>query len=231
MTWVKLDDSLHEHEKIIGLSDRAFRLHITALCYSARNLTDGRITPRAVKVLSAILSWSTPRRFIHELVAAGIWEQDDDGYIIHDFLHFNPSAAQVQRDRKRARERMAERRSSECSTEHPSNALARGRTPSRPGGKSLAIPPRSLQDPASGKGAETNLDVPNAALVGRLVAACGGGKQAQTKIIRTLRAHRSSESDVAWAIESATGPNVREPLAVALAELKKRGVERKERAA
>ena len=41
MTWLRIDDAMVDHPKIIGLSDGAFRLHITALCYCARHLTDG----------------------------------------------------------------------------------------------------------------------------------------------------------------------------------------------
>ena len=43
MTWVKVDDALPEHPKVARLSDAAFRVHISALCYSARNLTDGKL--------------------------------------------------------------------------------------------------------------------------------------------------------------------------------------------
>lgn len=41
MSWVRLDDGFADHPKIAALDDRAFRIHIWALCYSARHLTDG----------------------------------------------------------------------------------------------------------------------------------------------------------------------------------------------
>ena len=43
MAWIKIDDSFPDHPKVIGLSDKAFRIHIEGLCYSGRFLTDGLI--------------------------------------------------------------------------------------------------------------------------------------------------------------------------------------------
>ena len=41
MAWLRIDDGFVEHPKVYDLSDRSFRLHVAAHCYSARNLTDG----------------------------------------------------------------------------------------------------------------------------------------------------------------------------------------------
>src|SRR5262245_56567510 len=47
VTYVKLDDSFGEDDRVLGLTDKAYRLHIAALCACSRNLTDGEIsTPR-----------------------------------------------------------------------------------------------------------------------------------------------------------------------------------------
>lgn len=100
MTWVRLDDGFTEHSKIHGLSDRAFRLHVTALCYCGRNLTDGHITARALKVLLA--ACSATKRHVLELVGTKVWEVEDDGHQIHDFNDLNPTAAEVrEKSRKR----------------------------------------------------------------------------------------------------------------------------------
>jgi len=79
MTWVKVDDRMPEHPKVIGLSDRAFRAHVEALCYCAGVLTDGRV-PAAV---AKSRRWS---RSAAELVTARLWEVDGDGWRIHDYL-------------------------------------------------------------------------------------------------------------------------------------------------
>lgn len=104
MTWVKLDDHFPEHEKVCELSDRAFRLHVTALCYCGRNLTDGVISPRSLKVINAVLGWSSPRRWVIELVAAGLWLDDGDSFSINDFTEFNPTADEVRELRRKRSE-------------------------------------------------------------------------------------------------------------------------------
>jgi hypothetical protein len=48
MTWVRLDDQFPDHPKVVNLSDRAFRLHVWGICYSARFLTDGLIQRDAI---------------------------------------------------------------------------------------------------------------------------------------------------------------------------------------
>ena len=95
MTWAKLDDLFPENEKVSGLNDGAFRLHIHALCYAARNLTDGRIPYSAKRGLGGTISR------ISELLDAGLWEVHEGGWVIHDYLEYNPSREQVQAQRQK----------------------------------------------------------------------------------------------------------------------------------
>ncbi len=53
MPWLKIDDGFAEHRKIVGLNDRAFRLHVVALVYCARNLTDGHLTATEARIVCA----------------------------------------------------------------------------------------------------------------------------------------------------------------------------------
>lgn len=137
MSWVKLDDHFPEHEKVNGLHDRAFRFHVAALCYCARNRTDGLITARSAGVVAAILNTQT-KRWIDELTAAGLWTADEgsDGWRINDYLDYNPSAEQIRADRDAARERMRSLRSS------------RERSGEQPGERSPARSPRSSVTPS-----------------------------------------------------------------------------------
>ncbi len=105
MTWVRLDDRFAEHPKVVGLSDAAFRLHVNALCYAARNLTDGHIPVGAIRALRG------QRRTVVALITAGCWEECDDGWAIHDYLGYNPSAEAVNNGRRAAKERMQRLRS------------------------------------------------------------------------------------------------------------------------
>lgn len=85
MTWVKVDDRMPEHPKVASLSDRAFRVHIEALCYCSGFLTDGEVTRTVVKQKR----W--PERAVGELVTAGLWEPSERGWVIHDYLSYQRS--------------------------------------------------------------------------------------------------------------------------------------------
>lgn len=99
MTWVKIDDAMPEHPKVVGLSDAAFRVHISAICYAARNETDGRVSAGAVRQFR----W---QRRVRELVEARLWDPTEDGFAIHDYLDYNPSREQVAAERKASRKRL-----------------------------------------------------------------------------------------------------------------------------
>lgn len=99
MPYQLLDDGFAEHPKIMDLSDRSFRLHVAALCYCNRNLTDGLLSQRGIAVLCALTSAS--KKHLIELVTAGVWDEyEPDGcFLIHDYLEHNPSKAEVQERR------------------------------------------------------------------------------------------------------------------------------------
>lgn len=104
MSWARLDDKFPEHEKVTELSDRAFRVLVTAICYSSRNLTDGHLKP-------SVLAAATGGRktALGELEQAGLMEKNGNGgYQIHDYLDYNPTAEKVKRDREEAARRMRE---------------------------------------------------------------------------------------------------------------------------
>jgi len=90
--WVRLDQGFPDNDKVTGLSDAAFRLYITALCWSASNKTDGRIKKPALMRRMA----ATPRT-LGELVGAGLLDKDGVDYEIHDYLEHQESAAQVEK--------------------------------------------------------------------------------------------------------------------------------------
>lgn len=101
MSYLALDDRFPDNPKIIGLSDRAFRLHVVALCYCAAHLTDGFV-PVSAKLWGEL---GSNRRQTCPLVSAGLWAEVEGGYMIHDYLEWNASAAQIKDKRRRDRER------------------------------------------------------------------------------------------------------------------------------
>ena len=100
MTWLRKDDRFPEHRKIRRLSDGAYRLHDTAMCFTAKDEADGMITAAD---LDEMTHGKRLRRHIPSLVEAHLWEPVKGGWIIHDFLHYNPS--HVQQEAKRAAQR------------------------------------------------------------------------------------------------------------------------------
>jgi hypothetical protein len=118
MAWVRLDDGFAEHPKVAVLSPAAIGLHVAALCYCNRNLTDGRI-PKGIETrltrVSRVAGWVT------ELVDQGLWFEERDAWRIHDFLDYQPSRAKVLEEReaaaqrqRKAREKAAAKRAAEA---------------------------------------------------------------------------------------------------------------------
>lgn len=102
MTWLKNDDSFPSHRKIRRLPDGAYRLHHTAMCYAAHDETDGLIQADDIEEMQ---HGKRLRKHIPVLVDAGLWEPVDGGWVIHDFLDYNPSHEQLETKREADRER------------------------------------------------------------------------------------------------------------------------------
>lgn len=104
MPWVKLDDHFPSHPKIARAGGDAAWLHVCALCYCGAHLTDGEI-PR--EQLPRLSDRKQPFRLAKRLVECSLWTETATGFLINDFLEFNPSREQVLAERLKARERSA----------------------------------------------------------------------------------------------------------------------------
>jgi hypothetical protein len=93
MSWVRLDDEFPDHKKVAGLSNDAFCLHVTAMCWVAKQQTDGKLPGNVLKRLA----WrcQDPAIAAAELVTANVWEVTPGGWEIHDFSEYNPTKEQV----------------------------------------------------------------------------------------------------------------------------------------
>lgn len=102
MGWVRLDDNFADHPKVIALSDSAFRLFITGLCYSNRQLTDGFIPFRMV------MAWAgdNPAKPSDELEEQNLWERVETGFRIRSYDEYQPTRSQVEEKRERSKERL-----------------------------------------------------------------------------------------------------------------------------
>lgn len=109
MTWVRKDDQMPINRKVSVLSDPAYRLDDEALCWASRNLTDGRVPLDELPDISR----RGIRRNADELVKRRRWHRAEDppcpseycptpgpnGWVIHDYLEYNPSREQVLKER------------------------------------------------------------------------------------------------------------------------------------
>ncbi len=108
MPWVRIDDGVYDHPKFLGLTFEASGVWLHTLAWSARQLTDGKLPRQAVARLTAGDKRLT--KIARELVAAGLWDEAEDGWEIHDFHDYQPTAAGVEEERRKARERQAKHR-------------------------------------------------------------------------------------------------------------------------
>ena len=94
MAWVRLDDEFPDHKKVAGLSNDAFCLHVTAMCWVAKWQTDGKLPGK----LLGKLGWrcQDPASAAAELVTANVWEITPEGWEIHDFTQYNPTKEQIE---------------------------------------------------------------------------------------------------------------------------------------
>lgn len=104
MPWFRLDDSFDTHPKILMAGNEAIGLYIRCGTYAARNLTDGAV-PRDIAVLYGAetprtLSDGCTETLAGTLVRSGLWHRARTGWIIHDYLDYNPSREEVLSKRK-----------------------------------------------------------------------------------------------------------------------------------
>ena len=106
MPYLNMDDNFADHPKVDGLSDGAFRLHVSAMCYAAKHRTDGALPPERIPRLMPRFK----QTYVTELIKAGLWVQHDDGQKIHDYLDWNKSRAWWEKEKKDGMERQRKSR-------------------------------------------------------------------------------------------------------------------------
>jgi hypothetical protein len=111
MPWVRIDDGFPQHPKVIGVGPLGLALQVAGLCYCNRYLTDGFVPKAAVPLLLDFSEIDTllplevgePGTWhwaLQKLMDAGLWKEVPDGYILHDYLDYQPSKEQVLKERE-----------------------------------------------------------------------------------------------------------------------------------
>ena len=108
MAWFKVDDQLHGHPKARRAGLEAMGLWSLAGSQSIAYKLNGFVPQWYID------SWPKGKRLAAQLVSADLWEpaQQDglDGFMFHDWSHFQPSADEIERDRENSRIRQRNRR-------------------------------------------------------------------------------------------------------------------------
>lgn len=107
MAYLQIDDGMAEHEKVEALTPAQFMAHFRAMCWSARRATDGHIPAHMLDGLRMT------RKVADRLVEVGLWETNGNGWVIHDWLEFNPPRDPEERKRWMAARRQRRRRHGE----------------------------------------------------------------------------------------------------------------------
>jgi general stress protein YciG len=146
LAWVKIDDHFAEHPKIATAGPLAGWLHVCALCYCNRHLTDGFIPARIVGTLADFTGINDeangeakPKQLASTLLHVGLWEEADGGYRIHDYLEYNPSRDEVLATREKRADagRIGGKRSGTARNEAKAKQNA-SNVPSKPSNKTEA---------------------------------------------------------------------------------------------
>jgi hypothetical protein len=123
--WVKLSDTFAEDPRWLRLGSDALALHVAALCWCGRALTNGELPRAMVRRLWGI---EDADAIAKQLVAEGFWSSTQDGFAIVDYLNDQPSRQQVLdlRAKRVAAGRIGGKKSS--SRRKPPDAQARAST-------------------------------------------------------------------------------------------------------
>lgn len=107
MTWARLDDGITDRPDLLALERTVRLLHIEGIVWSCRHETDGAI-PR--HVIRKVTDDPDPEAAAAALVAAGLWNETDDGWCIDGFLEDQISSEDLERQRELARVRQRRQR-------------------------------------------------------------------------------------------------------------------------
>lgn len=103
MAYAQIHTQAPRHPKLLAVSDAAWRLWATGLCYVQEHMTDGLIPAVALVTFGV----AKHQKAADELVAARLWHQDREGYRVHDYGDWNHTREEVAKRQSAKRERWA----------------------------------------------------------------------------------------------------------------------------
>lgn len=97
MAWLRMDDRVRTHPKIVKAGPLAGWLWFCGVCYCREHLTDGVIQDGMIPTLAPGLT--SAKKHAQTLVDVGLWHRTEGGYHVHDFLDWNPSRTEIETNR------------------------------------------------------------------------------------------------------------------------------------
>jgi hypothetical protein len=150
VTWFKVDDSLHSHNKIrkvLADEPAALALWLVAGSWSSANLTDGLVPDHQLPWLFP----TDPESLARKLVTARLWRRVRGGYKFHDWTDWNPTAEHVQAVRKARAE--AGRKGGSTRKKPSSKGRANASANASANGQQISTPSRPLPPSEEGRDA------------------------------------------------------------------------------
>jgi len=92
MSWLKIDDQIATHPKILKAGPSASWLWICSIAYSSNHFTDGFISDAALGHLG--IPKHVLKQLVSRLLKQALWERVKGGFQVHDYLQHNPSAVE-----------------------------------------------------------------------------------------------------------------------------------------
>lgn len=91
MAWVRLDDQIPRHDKMLRAGPAASWLWVCAIAHAQSQLTDGFISN------AALLTFGIPhaKKLATVLLSVRLFDKAEGGYRVHDYHDFNASAEEV----------------------------------------------------------------------------------------------------------------------------------------
>lgn len=97
MGWVWLDDKFPDHPKLLKAGPVAAWLFVRTICWANQHLTDGFVPFEAIRSMQGMGSTKV-------LLKVGLFDPADGGVRIHDYLEYQRSRADADRQRELASE-------------------------------------------------------------------------------------------------------------------------------
>ena len=125
MPYVELQIDFTRHDKVQAIPEahraRAVALFVGVVCHCAEMLTDGHVSRPVLNEIAELTGIKRAGKIAVLLTEVGLFETTSRGFLVHDYLDYQPSRAHVLETRKREAERKREARRRNVPPDVPTN--------------------------------------------------------------------------------------------------------------